>query len=172
MNIDELVEKAKNIYNEALRLYERGDFIDAAEKGWCSIELLRKSVLVAVGVPYDKAKSLEFGLPMFARILRGLGRKDLLDAYYKFDSSLHIRGFYEMILSPEEIGDLLKELEQWIEEMVEVVRKLSGLDLKGAVEIMEKCLRLKRKILQANIEYHNTLRELNNIIQKAILKIT
>ncbi len=56
--------------------------------------------------------------------------------------------------------------------MIDVIRKLSELDLRGAVDVMEKCLRLKRKILQANVEYHNTLRELNYIIQRAILKMT
>ncbi len=145
MNFEELIEKAKNVYNEGLKLYEEGDFIDAAEKGWSSAELLRKALLVAAGIPYDKAKSLEFGLPIFTRILRSLGRKDLLDVYYKYDSSLHIRGFYEMILSPEEIGDLLKELEQWINEMIGVIRRLSELDLKSITEIMEKCLKLKGK---------------------------
>ncbi len=147
MDFEELVEKARNVYNEALELYERGDFIDAAEKGWCTVELLRKALLVAVGIPYDKARSLEFSLPIFARILRSLKRRDLLDAYYMFDSSLHIRGFYEMILSPEEVGDLLVELEQWIDGMVKVIRKLSELDLKNVVDVMEKCLKLKRKVL-------------------------
>lgn len=172
MDYEELIEKAKNVYNEGIKLYEEGDFIDAAEKGWCSVELLRKALLVAVGIPYDKAKNLEFGLPIFTRILRSLRKRDLLDAYYKFDSSLHIHGFYEMILSPEEIENLLLELKQWIDEMVEVIRKLSRIDLKSVVGMMEKCLKLKRRILQANVEYHNTLRELNNIIQQAILKIT
>lgn len=171
MNYEELIEKAKNVYNEGLKLYEEGDFIDAAEKGWCSVELLRKALLVAVGIPHDKAKSPEFGLPIFTRILRNLRRKDLLDAYYKFDSSLHIHGLYEMILSPEEIGNLLSELKQWIDEMVEIIKKLSRLDLKNVAEIMERCLKLKRRILQANVEYYNTLRELNNMIQQEILKI-
>ncbi len=31
MDFGELIGKARNVYNEALELYERGDFIDAAE---------------------------------------------------------------------------------------------------------------------------------------------
>ncbi|MEX0569396.1 MAG: PaREP1 family protein [Candidatus Njordarchaeota archaeon] len=168
MDFRDLIARAKELYQEGLRLFDRGDYYDVAEKGWCTVELLRKAVLVAVGVPYEKASNIEFGLPMFTRILKILGRKDLLDSYYKFSSCLHIYGFYEMVSSPEEIERSLSELEVWINDIEVVAERLSKTRLEGAVELMEKCLKLKRKILQTNVEYYKTLRELANMIQQII----
>ena len=165
---EELVSKAREVYQKALELLERGDYFDSAEKGWCAVELMRKALLVAVGIPLDKAKSLDFSMPIFARILKGLGRRDLLKEYYRFDSCLHIRGFYEMISTEDEISITLQELGSWLDDMEELVRSLSGVDLSSIVEVMDKCLELKRKILKTSIEYHNMLGKIRHAIQQAL----
>jgi len=167
---EDLVAKARDIYYKSLELLERGDYYDAAEKGWCAVELARKALLVAVGVPLEKARNLEFSLPIFSRILKSLGRKDLLDEYYKFDSCLHIRGFYEMVSTPEEIKRVLNDLGKWLDDMEKIIKRISGINLDKALKIMEKCIKLKRKILQANIEYHAALNELSLIIKQTLSK--
>jgi len=145
---EDLVAKARDIYYKSLELFERGDYYDAAEKGWRTVELARKALLVAVGVPLEKARNIEFSLPIFSRILKSLGRKNLLDEYYKFDSCLHIRGFYEMASTPEEIKRVLNDLGKWLDDMERIIRRISRINLNKALEIMEKCIKPKRKFFK------------------------
>jgi len=166
--LNELILKAKETYQKASELLSRGNYFDAAEKGWCAVELMRKALLVAVGIPLEKAKNLEFSMPIFIRLLRAVGRRDLLKDYYRFDSCLHIRGFYEMLLTEEEIASALQELGIWIKEMENLVKILSKIDLSEIVEMMDKALKIKRKILQTSVEYHEILGHISKIIQQAV----
>jgi len=119
---EELILEARNTYQKALKLLEKGYYYDAAEKGWCAVELMREALLVAAGVYIDKAKNLDFSIRTFTRILRSLKRRDLLKEYYRFDSCLHIRGFYGIISTEDEISTTLQELGLWIEKMEKLVR--------------------------------------------------
>lgn len=88
---EKYVNLALRMYDDALKLLEKGDIFDAAEKAWGAVESARKAFLVAAGVPEDKAGSVEFGVAFFVRLLRKLNRKDLVEKYYSFDYSLHIK---------------------------------------------------------------------------------
>lgn len=58
LDIDELIEVVGRHHVHALRLIETNDIYDAAEKAWMAIETMRKALLVAIGVSYEKAKSI------------------------------------------------------------------------------------------------------------------
>ena len=61
--LNELILEAKETYQKTSELLMRGDYFDATEKGWCAVELMRKALLVAVSIPLEKAKNLEFSMP-------------------------------------------------------------------------------------------------------------
>ena len=92
MEVEDLIDAGFGEYERALELLDRGDHYDAAEKAWNAIEFLRKAFLVALGVPYQKARTVNYGLPLFSRLLRALGLRELLRDYEWFDYKLHIMG--------------------------------------------------------------------------------
>ena len=47
--MDDLLEKAWKLYADALRLLNQGDYIDAAEKAWSAVEMIRKAFLISLG---------------------------------------------------------------------------------------------------------------------------
>ena len=167
---EDLLLKAKEVYHEALKLLARGDFLDAAEKGWCAVELMRKALLVSVGIPPEKAESLEFSLPIFERLLKAIERRDLLREYYRFNSCLHVMGFYRMLTSEEEIAKTLEEVDIWIKNIENLTKKLSGVNLSKVVEIMDEALRIKREILKANVKYHEALSKISELIRQTTSK--
>ena len=59
------IDMTYQAYNDSLRLLNRGDIYDAAEKAWCAIENARKAFLVTIGVPPKEASSIEFGVTFF-----------------------------------------------------------------------------------------------------------
>jgi len=162
------VSQALQIYDDALRLLERGDIFDAVEKAWSAIENARKALLIAVGVPEQKAGSVEFGVGFFIRILRKLGRKDIVEKYYGFDYCLHIKGFYELQMPPDLLSEKIYEAEGWISEVLGLIDKLKNVDLKDAIKMMEESIKLKRRILQLNIEYRQALQQIDNAISRAV----
>ncbi len=126
MDPSELVNKTMNLYELALRSLERKDYIDACEKAWACIETLRKALLVKAGISYEKAKSITYGIPPFTRLLRKLGRKDLLEKYTFFDYKLHIMGFYEGITETWKIEEIIREdLKVWINSMRGLIERLN-----------------------------------------------
>jgi len=167
---EEYLLKAKDVYHKALELLERGDFFDAAEKGWCAVELARKALLISVGIPAEKVENLEFSMPIFERILKAAKRRNLLKEYYRFNSCLHVMGFYRMLTSREEIEKTLKEVKSWITEIEKLISQLSDVNLSKVVDIMNHALKIKRKALRASVEYHETLNKISEIILQAVLK--
>ena len=103
LNLDELLSRSRQDYARALELLDRGDIRDAAEKAWCAVETLRKALLVAVKIPYDLARNISPGLPVFIRLLRALKQAELLEKYFFFNSHIHIFGFYEAVTPEEEL---------------------------------------------------------------------
>ena len=90
MDVDELVDKAVHFYELALDVLDKGDYVDACERAWACVETLRKALLVKAGVSYDRAKTITYGIPLFTRLLKKLGRERLLEKYTFFDYKLHI----------------------------------------------------------------------------------
>jgi len=167
---EDFLSKAKETYHEALKLLARGDFLDAAEKSWWAVELMRKALLVSVRIPPEKAESLEFSLPIFERLLKAIERRDLLREYYRFNSCLHVMGFYRMLTSEEEIAKTLEEVDTWIRNIENIAKKLSGVNLSKVVELMDEALRIKREILKANVKYHEALSKISELIRQTTSK--
>ena len=168
--MDDLMEKTWKLYADALKLLNQGDYIDAAEKAWGAVEMIRKAFLISLGVPREKAGDISFGLPLFIKILKVLGRRDLINKYYMFDSSLHIKGFYEMLTPKDEIEIVIGEVKKWLDEIQEIMRSLKGMKLKEAIRLMDDALKVKRKILQESIKYESILKLIEEKI-KAELEI-
>lgn len=172
-SVEELVKSAERAYSEALRLLERGDVYDAAEKAWKAVEDMRKAFLVAVGVPYDKAKTISIGYTIFSKLLRLIGAKGLLKDYAFFESTLHSHGFYERETPPDEVEEVVKsDVRRWLDEMKRLIRRVSGVRVTEAVEVLSKALKLREEILRASDEYIRLREQFANILSKAVKSIT
>ena len=69
MEIRELVAKAWEIYEKALELLETGNIRDAAEKSWLAVETMRKTIMVASKIPYEKTERVNLALNAFSKTL-------------------------------------------------------------------------------------------------------
>jgi len=149
-----LINQAHNDLNLSFQLLERGDIRDAAEKAWRAIENTRKALLVAVKIPYEIAKTITSGVPLFSKILKAIGKKSLLRMYFYFDSRLHTLGFYEMITPEEELEDIIRnEVPEWIEEMEKIINSIKHIDLSHLTGLIEKMNKIKLEILRKSNEY-------------------
>jgi len=167
MDVNELIKRADSYYLKALELLETKDFYDAAEKAWLAIETLRKAFLVALGVPYDKAKSINYALPLLSKLMRGLGLKTVLRDYEWFHHKLHAMGFYENITPIDEIITIIKEdVKKWIENMKNVIRKINKLDISEVVREYEKAIQVKRELLSKNLELLEIYKNIDTILNK------
>ncbi len=170
--VDELISNAKKSYEDALKLLETQDYYDAAEKAWRAIEFLRKALLVAAKIPYEKAKTIAIGLPLFSDILRLLGAKRTLDLYDKLAFKLHIMGFYEEITTPEEITDLIlidvKKLMDELLSLIEVTRKL---DLSNVIDLVDKMRKVKQEIIKKSSELLEIRMKYRETLSKAISSV-
>jgi len=57
-----------------------------------------------------------------------------------------------------------------MDEIFELANKVKGLDLSDAIRMMDESVKLKRKILQMNMEYQRMLQQIDAIISRAIAK--
>ncbi|MEX0567950.1 MAG: PaREP1 family protein [Candidatus Njordarchaeota archaeon] len=164
---DKYVAMAYSIYDDALCLLDRGDIYDASEKAWCAIESAREALLVSIGVPEDKARNVEFGVTFFVKILRKLGRRDLVEKYYNFDYCLHIKGFYEIQIPLDILKEKIYEAKEWISQVIDLIDNIKNIDFSEAIRLMDESLKIKRKILQMNKEYYLILQNIDTAISKA-----
>jgi len=165
---EKYIAMTHEFYNDAIRLLNRRDIYDAAEKAWGAVENARKAFLVAIGVPEAKASSVEFGVTFFVKVLRKLNRKDLVEKYYSLDYCLHIKGFYEVQIPPEILQEKIYEVGEWISQILELIDKVKNLDLSEAIKLMDESIKLKRKILQMSTEYHKMLQQVDVALSKAL----
>jgi len=165
---EELLNKAREELNKAIKLLEEKDFYNAAEKAWKAVELTRKALLITVNVPHEKAKTITYGYPLFSRLLRALNQRKLLEKYGWFESTLHARGFYEEITPIDEITEAIQQVRSWINSIEELIKQVKGINLIEAVSILEEITNLRRKILRMNIEYIKLNEKLNTTIKEAI----
>ena len=157
-----------SFYELALRVLDEGEYLDACEKAWACIETLRKALLVKVGISYEKAKSVVYGVPLFTRLLRKLGRKDLLEKYTFFNYKLHVMGFYEGVTEDWEIDEIIREdLKTWIESMKNLIAELN-INLAEAEEVMVEIEKTKRKLISENAKLVELRAKLDNIIEKIL----
>jgi len=144
--VEELVDDAKASFEKAQELLESEDYYDAAEKAWRAVESMRKAVLVAAKIPYRYAKTTNIGLRLFSDFLRGMNRRRVLDLYDKIAYRLPILGFYEGIISPEEIKELiLSDVKLLIEELEDLIRIARKIDLRNALNSLLRIQKLKQK---------------------------
>jgi len=169
LNATDLINRAQNGFGLSLNLLEKGDVRDAAEKAWRSIEDIRKALLVAVKIPYEIAKTITNGVPLFSKIMRALGRKNLLRMYFYFNSRLHTLGFYEMITPDDELEEIIRnEVPLWIKEMINVINSIKHVDLSRIVKIIERMNKIKAEILRKSSEYLSLSNQLSKEIATAI----
>lgn len=169
MNIEELIQKANEYYIAALKLLDSGDIYDAAEKAWYCIETLRKTLLVALGVPYEKAKTVSYGLPLFNKIMKALGLRELLRDYEWFHYKLHSMGFYENITPPEDINEIIRnDVPRWMNEILKVIKKIKGLEISSVLSEYEKMQKLKREILVKNLELAKISEKISTMLSKLL----
>ncbi len=172
MDVGELINAGLRDYERAIELLDRGDYYDAAEKAWNAIESFRKAFLVALGVPYQKARTVSYGLPLFGRLMRALGLKKLLRRYEWFDYKLHIMGFYERLTLEDEIEFIIRRyVEPWLNRMKNVILKLRGVNISDVLEIYDKSIRLRQEVLRKSSELMEINNELAKIIHAFALRI-
>jgi len=168
----ELVGRGWEDYSKALELLETGDFYDAAEKAWSAIENFRKAILVAMKIPYDVAKSIREGVPLFSRVLEILGYDSLTRMYFYFSSRLHTLGFYERIIPEEDIARIIRsEVREWlkkIEELLEVLRKV---DLSNITELLKELDKARQEALKASMRYAEIKSQIIETITKSLQSI-
>ena len=169
MNVDELIEVAEGHYTHALKLIETNDIYDAAEKAWLAIETMRKTFLVALGVPYEKTKSIAYSLPLFNRLLKALGLKDLLRMYESFYYRLHAMGFYENITPTEEIIYTIRvEVASWIDRMRRIIRNIRDTDISEILRSYDEAIKLKREIMAKNVRLARIYENINSLLAKKL----
>ena len=165
MELDELISAGLRNYEKAIELLDRGDYYDAAEKAWSAVESFRKAFLVALGVPYQKVRTISYCLPLFGRLMRALGLKKLLRRYEWFDYKLHIMGFYERLTPEDEIELIVRRhVKLWLDRMRSLILRLSGVNISDILEIYDRAVRLKQEVLRKSSE----LVEINNELAKRI----
>ena len=171
MNPKELIERALQLYNLAINSLENGDFIDACEKAWGAIENIRKALLVKIGISYNSAKSISIGIPIFTRLLKGVGKKDLLEKYTYFNYKLHVMGFYENVTEDWEIEEIIREeLPLWIDRMCKLIDTVD-INLSEAEKIVREMERLKRKLVLTHAEMSVLRSKLEETMNKHIQKM-
>jgi len=172
-SVSELMEKSYEIYEKALELLSRGDYYDAAEKAWSSIEYMRKAFLVALNVPYREAKTINKGLILFSDILRKLNRRDLLRIYDQLMLRLHILGFYEQIIPADEIDEMIHSVVlKFLAEMKKLIESIKGIDMRKAIEFLDKMNKVRQEILSRSAELYEIRREYINYIERALVHKT
>ena len=171
-NIKELISNADKDYNDALRLLETGDTYDAAEKAWSAIEGLRKACLIAAKIPYEIAKTKSRGLPLFIKILKALGRKDLLKSYMYFSQQLHSMGFYERVTPESDLRDTIQDdVPEWMQKIKELINILRKVDLSDIIDILNEIDKIKQRILRESSKYLELQQKLSQMITQKIMNV-
>ena len=166
MKPEDLINAGFGNYEKALELLVRGDCYDAAEKAWSAIECLRKAFLVALGVPYQKVRTANYSLPLFSKLLRALGLRNLLRRYEWFDYKLHIMGFYERLTPEDEIEIIIRRhVGVWLEKVKNIILKLKGVSIEAILEIYDRIIKLKQEVLKKSGELANIHSELTRRIR-------
>ncbi|MHA1590511.1 MAG: PaREP1 family protein [Candidatus Njordarchaeales archaeon] len=169
MKIEKLIKRAQNYYLKALELLETRDFYDASEKAWLAVETLRKAFLVAMGVPYEKTRSINYSLPLFSRVMRALGYDEMLKNYEWFHHKLHAMGFYENITPMDEIVMIIKkDVSKWLEKMIEIIKSVRNIDITTALKEYEKAIKIKREIISKNVKLLKIYRNLDTLLSKIV----
>jgi len=168
MDVDELLDRAMHLYELALDILDGGDYVDACEKAWACVEMLRKALLVKAGMSYSRAKTITYGIPLFTRLLKKLGRKELLEKYTFFDYKLHIMGFYEGITEPWEIEEIIRnDLKVWMDSMRDLIGRLN-INIASAEEILVEIEKIKRKLIIENAKLVELRGKLDAVIEDAV----
>jgi len=165
-----LINKAFSLYELAMEKIDRGDFLDACEKAWRAVEFMRKAMLVKVGISYDVAKTAQYGIPIFTRLIYKLKRKDLLEKYSLFNYKLHVMGFYEGATEDWEVRELIeKDVYEWLNEMRNLIESID-IDVSKAEEIIKEIEKRKRKMISESASIATLREQLNALIEKALSK--
>ena len=171
LNINELIKQAWESYEKALECLEKGDLRNAAEKAWLSVETMRKAIMVATKIPYEKTRVVSIALNVFSRIMNILDAEDLLLEYYAFQSTLHGLGFYEGILNEDTTERFIKRVELWLRKMSSLINKAKLIDARKILELEEQRIKVKQRLMVQAYELvriRNQIREIINQLKASI----
>ena len=173
LKVADLIEKARECYEKAIELLSQGDYHDAAEKAWNAVEYMRKAFLIALNIPYEKAKTVSQGLVLFSDILRKLGRREILKTYDQLMLKLHVLGFYEQITPPDEIDELIRTTTRYfISQMEDIINRIKGIDLSQVAKFIDKMAKIKSDIVAKSAELYEVRQSYIAYIERALAKIS
>jgi len=152
METRELIAKAWEIYEKALELLETGDIRDAAEKSWLAVETMRKAIMVASNIPYEKAKKVNLALNVFSKILEILNHEDLLSEYYALNATLHGTAFYEGVLNEDTTRRFIRRAREWLKKAEAILKLASKIDASQLMALEEEKMKIKAKIISENMK--------------------
>jgi len=165
MEIKELVAKAWEIYEKALELLETGNIRDAAEKSWLAVETMRKTIMVASKIPYEKTERVNLALNVFSKILEILDHEDLLSEYYALNATLHGMAFYEGVLNEDTTRKFIRKAEEWLRKAEAILELASQIDASQLMTLEEEKMRIKARIISENIKILEIKAKENEIIR-------
>jgi len=170
---EEIIRRGWEDYSKALELLETRDFYDAAEKAWSAIENFRKAILIAMKIPYDVAKSIREGVPIFSRVLEILGYDSLIKMYFYFSSRLHTLGFYERVIPEDDIARIIRdEVREWLRKIEGLLDLLRKVDLSSIVELLKELDKARQEALKASMRYAEIKSQILETITKSLQSIT
>ncbi len=112
-------------------------------------------------------------LLLFIKILKALGRKDILKTYMYFGQQLHSLGFYERIVPESDLEETIREdVPRWIHEAKLLVRILEHVDLSHVAGLVEEIDKTRQRILRAASEYMVLQQKLSEIIAQQISSVS
>lgn len=165
MDIRELVAKAWETYERALELLEQGDIRDAAEKSWLAVEIMRKAIMVATNIPYEKTKKVNLALNVFSKILEILNHEELLSEYYALNATLHGMAFYEGVLNEDTTRKFIKRTEEWLKKAETLLKIAAKIDASQLMALEEEKMKIKARIISENMKILDIKAKENKIIR-------
>lgn len=123
MNAEDHLKEAKRLYQKTLEEFERAKkgedstiLRDACGKGWLATQEVTYALLVRKGVNEEELPRSDRGRRFM--ILK-YGERELRRFYFSLRERLHIEGYYDGLLSFEEMKECLEELNLYIQKIEE-----------------------------------------------------
>ena len=120
LDAEALMQDAREMQGEAVRMMDAGDWRDAADKGWLAARNATAALVWEVtGVHNQTSTQINAGLRRLARERRG-EYEELSRLYSKFGQYLHSQAFYNGFYH-EDLPDIVRG------DVAEYIRRAEGL---------------------------------------------
>jgi len=108
-------------------------------------------------------------LPLFSRLLKALGLRDMLRTYESFYYRLHTMGFYEYLAPTEDIIHTVEvEVPSLIGRMKEIIRNICGADISDVLRSYDEALKLKREIIAKDTQLARIYDSINDLLERKL----